>query len=95
MAAAAMAACLVAPQSGLGAAAGSGFRVTSSAFEDGGILTAKQAADDPMADKPAEKPKSAGICPCCRNMAMMRGGAGMGGGGGMQHHNMPGMDMSK
>ena len=46
--AAALAGSLVAPQSGLGAAAGSGFRVTSSAFEDGAILTAKQAADDPM-----------------------------------------------
>ncbi len=48
LAAGMMAACLVAPQSGFGAAAGGGFRVTSSAFEDGGILTAKQAADDPM-----------------------------------------------
>jgi hypothetical protein len=32
------------------------------------------------------------MCPCCRNMEMMRGG-GMG--GGMQHHNMPGMEMPK
>ena len=45
-------------------------------------------ADDPMADKPAEKPKASGMCPCCRNMAMMRGGS-------TQHHNMPGMDMPK
>ena len=30
--------------------------------------------DDPMADKPAEKPKAAGMmCPCCKNMAMMGG----------------------
>jgi hypothetical protein len=49
-----------------------------------------QAADDPMADKPADKPKASGMmCPCCRNMAMMRGGTG-----GMQH-NMPGMEMPK
>jgi len=49
------------------------------------------AQDDPMADKPAQKPQQQmGMCPCCRNMAMMRGGAS-----GMQHHNMPGMDMPK
>jgi hypothetical protein len=49
-----------------------------------------QAADDPMADKPAQKPQQSGMCSCCRNMTMMRGGMG-----GMQHHNMPGMDMPK
>ncbi len=48
MAAAVMAASVIAPQAGLGAAVGSGFRVTSSAFQDGGMLTVKQAADDPM-----------------------------------------------
>jgi hypothetical protein len=37
-----------------------------------------KAPDDPMADKPAEKPKMSGMCPCCSGMAMMRGG-------GMQH----------
>ena len=53
-----------------------------------------QAADDPMADKPAQKPQARGMmCPCCRNMAMM-GGTGSGG-GMMQHHNMPGMEMPK
>ena len=51
------------------------------------------AADDPMADKPAQKPQASGMCSCCKNMAMMKGG--MMGGGGMQHHNMPGMDMPK
>ena len=31
-------------------------------------------ADDPMADKPAEKPTASGMmCPCCKNMAMMSG----------------------
>jgi hypothetical protein len=46
-----------------------------------------KAEDDPMADKPAEKQQTTGMCPCCRNMAMMRGGMR-----GMQH-DMPGMDM--
>jgi hypothetical protein len=54
-----------------------------------------QAADDPMADKPAQAPKMSGMCPCCKNMAMMKGGMGGNGSGGMQHHNMPGMDMPK
>ena len=37
-------------------------------------------ADDPMADKPAQKPQQqSGMCPCCGKMAM---------GGGMQHHGM-------
>ena len=37
--------------------------------------------DDPMADKPAQKPATGGMmCPCCRNMAMM---------GGMQHGAEP------
>jgi hypothetical protein len=48
-----------------------------------------QAADDPMADKSEQKPQAQGMCPCCRNMAMMRGR------GTMQHHNMPGMDAPK
>lgn len=47
----------------------------------GGMM--QQTQDDPMADKPAQKPQASGMCPCCRNMAMMRGG--------MQHHDMPGM----
>jgi hypothetical protein len=61
----------------------------------GGMCGMGQAADDPMADKPAQAPKSTGMmCPCCRNMAMMRGGSG-GSGGMMQHHNMPSMEMPK
>ena len=43
--------------------------------------------ENPTQDKPAQK--SSGMCPCCKNMAMMRGG------GTMQHHNMPGTDMPK
>jgi hypothetical protein len=49
----------------------------------------QRVADDPMADKPVQQPQASGMCPCCRNMAMMRGGSG-----GMQH-NMPGMEMPK
>ena len=48
MAAAVMMAAVTAPHAGFGAAVGVGFRVASSAFQDGGMLTAKQAADDPM-----------------------------------------------
>ena len=54
----------------------------------GGAMGA--AVDDPMADKPAQKPQAGGMCACCKNMAMMRGGKP----GGMQH-DMPGMDMPK
>lgn len=45
---------------------------------------AAAAEDDPMADKPAQKPKATGMCACCGKMALMRGG-----GSGMQHHEMP------
>lgn len=52
------------------------------------------AEDDPMAEKPAQpQQRMSGMCPCCRNMAMMRGGQS--GGGGMQHDNMPGMSPPK
>lgn len=54
----------------------------------GGMGAAAQ--DDPMADKPADKQKQSGMCPCCRNMAMMRGGQG-----GGTHHDMPGMGQPK
>ena len=58
----------------------------------GGMMcgAASQAQDDPMADKPAQpQQRSGGMCPCCRNMAMMRGG------GMMQHQGMPGMEQPK
>jgi hypothetical protein len=29
-----------------------------------------------MADQPAQSQQPSGMCPCCRNMAMMRGGMG-------------------
>jgi hypothetical protein len=74
---------------------GGGQQAQASTPGQGGMCGMGQAADDPMADKPAQAPKTSGMmCPCCKNMAMMRGG-GMGGGmGGMQRH-MPGMDMPK
>ena len=53
----------------------------------GGNMMTGQA---PVATPDASKPQSSGMCGCCRNMAMMRGGQG--GGGGM---NMPGMEMPK
>jgi len=73
---------------------GPGQQAQATAGTSGGMCAMGQAAvDDPMADKPAQsQPRSGNMCPCCRNMAMMRGGMG---GGGMQHHNMPSMDMPK
>jgi len=62
----------------------------SNPAQSGGMCGMGQAADDPMAEKPAQAPKASGMCPCCKNMAMMKGG-----GGGTQHHNMPGMEMPK
>jgi hypothetical protein len=53
--------------------------------------TGAAAQADPMAAKPAQPQQQSGMCPCCRNMAMMRGGTG----GGMKHHDMPGMEMPK
>jgi hypothetical protein len=47
-----------------------------------------RAVDDPMADKSQQKPQVGGMCACCKNMAMMKGGGMMDG-----HKNMPGMDM--
>ena len=74
---------------------GPGQQVQASTPAQGGMMCGMigKAEDDPMADKPAQKPQASGMCPCCRNMAMMRGG--MMQGGGMQHHNMPGMEMPK
>jgi hypothetical protein len=55
----------------------------------GGMMCGGAAAvDDPMADKPAQKPQRSGMCPCCGKMAMMRGG--------MQHDMpMPGAEPPK
>ena len=66
-------------------------QTSGNTMSSGMMCGATQAADDPMADKPVQKPQANGMCACCGKMAMMRGGMG---GGGMQH-NMPGMDMPK
>ena len=50
----------------------------------------KAAEDDPMADKPAQKPQQSGMCACCGKMAMMRGGGMM-----QQHHGKPGAEQPK
>ena len=70
---------------------GPGQQAQASTSTSGGMMCGAMgaAADDPMADKPAQKPQAGGMCACCRNMAMMRRG------GSMPHHNMPGMDMPK
>ena len=70
---------------------GAGQQAQASTSTSGGMMCGAMgaaAAEDPMADKPAQKPQASGMCACCRNMAMMRGGS-------MQHHNMPGMEMPK
>ena len=53
-----------------------------------GCMGMQQAqTDDPMAEKPAGKQMSGGMCPCCKNMAMM---GGMKQGGDAQpKHDMP------
>jgi hypothetical protein len=73
---------------------GAGQQAQAAGQTSGGMCAMGQTAvDDPMADKPAQsQPRSGSVCPCCRNMAMMRSGTGVG--GGMQH-NMPSMDMPK
>lgn len=49
----------------------------------------KQAADDPMADKPNSKPMMGGMmCPCCKNMASM-GGMKPEGGADQHKHEPP------
>ena len=73
-----------------------GQQAQASTPSQGGMMCGGMGAaaeDDPMADKPAEpKQRMGGMCPCCRNMAMMRGGQS--GSGGM-HHDMPGMGQPK
>ena len=61
---------------------------TAQASGMGGCMGMQQAQDDPMADKPADKPMMSGrMCPCCKNMAMM---GGMKQGGDAQpKHDMP------
>ena len=71
---------------------GPGQQAQASSQQSGGMMCGmmgQRAADDPMADKSEQKPQQqSGMCGCCRNMAMM-------GSGGMQHQNMPAMNMPK
>jgi hypothetical protein len=55
----------------------------------GGMMCGMMGAAQPKSEGEAQKPQQSSMCPCCRNMAMMRGG------GGMQHHNMPGTETPK
>lgn len=83
-------AALITPASAQMCGGGQQTQASGTTMTSGMMCGASQAADDPMADKPAEKPAAGGMmCPCCRNMAMMKGGM-MGG-----HKDMPGMDMPK
>jgi hypothetical protein len=54
----------------------------------GGMMCGMMGAPQPKVEGETQNPQQSGMCPCCRNMAMMRGG-------GMQHHNMPGMETPK
>lgn len=62
------------------------------ASPSGGMMcmgtTGQATPTDPMAAPGTSKPQSSGMCPCCRNMAMMKGGT-MGG------HKDTGMEMPK
>jgi hypothetical protein len=72
---------------------GRGQQAQASTPSTGGMMCGGMGAqaDDPMADKPAQKPQASGMCPCCKNMAMMHGGGGQSG----MMHNMPGMEAPK
>ena len=74
---------------------GMGQQAQSSTEAQRGMMCMRPAADDPMADKPAQPQQQSGMgmCPCCRNMAMMRGGMMHGGIQGDDPHK--GMDMPK
>jgi hypothetical protein len=67
---------------------GAGQQAQTSTTAQGGMMCGAPTADDPMADKSEQKPQAAGMCACCRNMAMMKRGGMMGG-----QKGMPGMDM--
>jgi hypothetical protein len=67
---------------------GPGQQAQASGQQQGGGMMCgmmgQRTAEDPMADKPEQKPQQSAMCGCCRNMAMMGGQHG-------QHHQMPGM----
>ena len=59
----------------------------------GGMCGGGNVGQAPSAAPDQSKPQQSGMCGCCRNMAMMRGGQG--GGMNMPGMNMPGMEMPK
>jgi hypothetical protein len=68
---------------------GSSMQQTASTAQAGGMscMGMQKAADDPMAVKSDKPMMSGGMCPCCKNMAMM---GGMKQGGDAQpKHDMP------
>ena len=76
---------------------GSGQATGATASASGGGMMcgmgARPAATDPMAEtrSPSQQSAQQGGCPCCRNMAMMRGGmgGGMGSGGAQRPSQEP------
>lgn len=76
---------LITPASAM-CGAGQQAQASSSSAMMCGVPGAAATMETPSTEKPAQK--SSGMCPCCSNMAMMRGGKS----GGMPH-KMPGMDM--
>ena len=62
----------------------------SSSGMSGGMCGMMGKQDAPMADKPAQQPQQSGMCPCCKNMAMMRDSGMM-----QQHQGMPGTEQPK
>jgi len=74
---------------------GGGMQNQSTTAQSGGTVgmgcmgMMKQAADDPMADKSANKPMMGGMtCPCCKNMASMGGMKPDGGTTDQHKHDM-------
>jgi hypothetical protein len=64
----------------------------------GGMMGQRQTiptAEEQLEGKSAKPQQQAGMCACCRSMAMMRGGQQDGQGGGMGGMNMPGMEQPK
>ena len=63
----------------------------ASATAAGGMCGGMNTGQAPSATPDQSKPQQSGMCGCCRNMAMMRGGQG----GHMPGMNMPSMEMPK
>ena len=76
---------LAAPASAQMCGAGQQAQMSASGKMMCGAPMGSAVTENPSADKPAQK--SDGMCPCCRNMAMMRGGK--------MPHDMPGMETPK